>query len=43
MSNNYLKKSILKIKIKGFKNSSGKNHHGKTTVFHKGGGHKKKN
>ena len=32
----------LKMKIKGFKNSSGRNHSGKITVFHKGGGVKKK-
>ena len=32
----------LKMKIKGFKNSSGRNHKGRITVFHKGGGVKKK-
>lgn len=32
----------LKIKIKGLKNSSGRNHSGKITVSHKGGGVKRK-
>lgn len=36
------KKSLLKNKIKGFKNSSGRNNSGKITVRHKGGGHKQK-
>jgi large subunit ribosomal protein L2 len=36
------KKPILKNKVKGLKNSSGRNHSGKITVFHKGGGVKKK-
>ena len=35
---NLSKKSILKNKIKGLKNSSGRNHSGRITVFHKGGG-----
>lgn len=34
------KKPLLKSKIKGFKNSSGRNNTGKITSFHKGGGHK---
>ena len=36
------KKPVLKIKIKGCKNSSGRNNQGKITVRHKGNGHKKK-
>lgn len=32
----------LKMRIKGLKNPSGRNHTGKITVFHKGGGVKKK-
>jgi len=36
------KKPLLKIKLKGLKNSSGRNNSGKITVFHKGGGHKKR-
>lgn len=39
---NLSKTPQLKMKIKGFKNSSGRNHKGKITVFHKGGGVKKK-
>lgn len=39
---NLSKKPILKSKIKGIKNSSGRNHSGKITVFHKGGGVKQK-
>lgn len=39
---NLSKKPLLKNKIKGFKNSSGRNHSGKITVFHKGGGVKQK-
>ena len=35
-------KTILKFKLKKYKNSSGKNHSGKTTIFHKGSGHKKR-
>lgn len=33
---------LLKKKIKGLKNSAGRNNSGKITVRHKGGGHKKK-
>lgn len=36
------KKPILKNKVKGLKNPSGRNHSGKITVFHKGGGVKRK-
>lgn len=36
------KKPIIKIKIFGLKKSFGKNHFGKITVRHKGGGHKRK-
>jgi large subunit ribosomal protein L2 len=36
------KKPILKNKISGQKNTSGRNHSGKITVFHKGGGVKQK-
>jgi large subunit ribosomal protein L2 len=36
------KKSLLKTKIKGITNSAGHNNTGKITVFHKGGGHKKR-
>lgn len=36
------KTPLLKTKLKGFKNQAGKNNSGKITVFHKGGGHKKK-
>lgn len=36
------KKPLLKQKLKGKKNSSGRNHSGKITVFHKGGGVKRK-
>jgi large subunit ribosomal protein L2 len=43
LKTNYLiKKPILKNKIKGLKNPSGRNNSGKITVFHKGGGSKKK-
>lgn len=34
--------SLLKKKIKGLKNSTGRNNFGKITVRHKGGGHKRK-
>lgn len=34
--------SLIKNKIIGFKNKSGKNNTGRITSFHKGGGHKKK-
>lgn len=37
-----LKKPILKIKLKKYKNVSGKNNSGKITINHKGGGHKKR-
>lgn len=33
---------LIKQKIKGLKNSSGRNHSGKITSYHKGGGHKQK-
>jgi large subunit ribosomal protein L2 len=36
------KQSLLKTKIKGNVNSAGRNNTGKITVFHKGGGHKKR-
>lgn len=36
------KKPLLKNRIKGKINSSGRNNQGKITSFHKGGGHKKK-
>jgi large subunit ribosomal protein L2 len=36
------KKSVLKMKTKGMVNLAGKNNSGKITVYHKGGGHKKK-
>ena len=39
---NLSKKSVLKRSLKGKKNSSGRNHSGKITVFHKGGGVKKR-
>ena len=39
---NLSKKPMLKSKVKGTKNSSGRNHSGKITVFHKGGGVKRK-
>jgi len=39
---NISKKPLLKSKITGKKNSSGRNHSGKITVFHKGGGVKQK-
>merc|ERR1712238_297521 len=39
---NLSKKPLLKNSIVGKKNSSGRNHSGKITVFHKGGGVKKK-
>lgn len=39
---NLSKKPILKQSIKGKKNSSGRNHSGKITIFHKGGGVKKR-
>ena len=39
---NLSKKPILKNKVSGMKNSSGRNHSGKITLFHKGGGVKRK-
>lgn len=36
------KKPLLKQKLKGKKNSTGRNHSGQITVFHKGGGVKRK-
>ena len=39
---NINKKPLLKNKIVGKKNSSGRNNSGKITIFHKGGGVKKK-
>lgn len=39
---NLVKKPILKKKIKGLKNSDGRNNAGKITIRHRGGGHKKK-
>ena len=39
---NLSKKPLLKNKLQGIKNSSGRNHSGKITVFHKGGGVKQK-
>ena len=35
------KKSFLKLKIKNLKSSNGRNHSGKITSYHRGGGHKK--
>lgn len=39
---NLSKKPLLKQKLKGKKNSTGRNHSGKITVFHKGGGAKRR-
>ena len=39
---NLNKKPLLKTKVKGLKNSSGRNNSGQITVFHKGGGRKRK-
>lgn len=39
---NLSRKPLLKQKLKGKKNSTGRNHSGQITVFHKGGGAKKK-
>lgn len=41
-NNNLEKKPKLKTKISGLKKSTGKNHSGKITVRHLGGGHKKR-
>ncbi len=35
-------KPIIKTKLSGLKNSSGRNHSGQITIRHKGNGHKKK-
>ena len=35
------KKPLLKKKLKGFKNKSGRNNQGKITNYHRGGGHKR--
>ena len=41
INNKHLRKTpLLKSKIKGLKNSSGRNNTGRITSFHKGGGHK---
>jgi large subunit ribosomal protein L2 len=41
INNKHLKKKpLLKIKLKGLKNNSGRNNEGKITCRHKGGGHK---
>lgn len=39
---NLSKKFFIKKKVKGLKNSNGRNNTGKITIRHKGGGHKKK-
>jgi len=39
---NLNKTPLLKSKLKGVKNSSGRNNQGKITSYHKGGGHKKR-
>jgi len=36
------KKSLIKNKIKGISKNAGRNNSGKITIFHKGGGHKRK-
>ena len=36
------KKPLIKNKLKGKKNKSGRNNSGKITIYHKGGGHKQK-
>ena len=41
-TNKLKKQSLLKFKIKGINNLAGRNNSGKITVYHKGGGHKKK-
>ena len=40
--NNLQKKPLIKNKVKGIKKSTGRNNSGKITIFHKGGGVKKK-
>jgi large subunit ribosomal protein L2 len=43
LNNHYLeKKPMIKTKLKGLINSGGRNNYGKITVYHKGGGHKKR-
>jgi len=37
-----INKPLLKNRMKGLKNSAGRNNSGKITVYHKGGGHKQK-
>lgn len=39
---NLSKKPLIKKLVKGFRNSSGRNHSGKITIRHKGGGHKQR-
>jgi large subunit ribosomal protein L2 len=39
---NLCKKPLLKNKLSGIKNSSGRNNQGKITSYHRGGGHKKR-
>ena len=41
LNNKLSKKPLLKNKIVGSKNSAGKNNSGKTTIFKRGGGHKR--
>ena len=40
--NNLIKKPVLKTLIKGKRNITGRNNSGKITIYHRGGGHKKK-
>ena len=43
INNNHLRNTpLVKSKLKGLKNSSGRNNTGKITTFHKGGGHKQR-
>lgn len=43
INNKHLRNTpLVKSKLKGIKNSSGRNNTGKITTFHKGGGHKQK-
>ena len=39
---NLSKKPLVKKLVKGLRNSSGRNHSGKITIRHKGGGHKQR-
>lgn len=39
---NFFKSSLLKSKIKGFKNKAGRNSDGRITIRHRGSGHKRK-